>query len=419
MKNRLISLLRWSEQYTKTDMVYIASGTFWGYLNTVIVAAFGFVTSIFFAKYLTKDAFGTYQYILSIASLVGSTTLTGMNVAVTRAAARGYEGELRPAVKYQLIAGIIPTIIGLIVATWYFVNSNQQLGSAFLWIAILLPLSSAFNTWVAYMGGKKLFRVGTYYGLSQNVFSSVVILLTIYFAQNYLWVVFVNFFLSFVTSFILYNITLKQFPPNDKRDGETISFGSHLSFMGILGVFAAQLDTLLIFHFIGSAALAVYSFATILPEKLTGMLKIIPNLAMPKLANLDEAGVRSVLKKRLWVLVVLLTLMTIVYAAMAPWIFHTFFPAYTDSILFTQVYSLAFFSLVASILQTALTSQRKTKELYILSVLMPIFRAATMCVLMFYYGIWGLLSSQIISNFVSIIIQSVLVFSKKPIIQNS
>lgn len=417
MKNRLISLLRWSERYTKTDMVYLASGGFWGNFNAATVMLTTIIGSILFAKYLTKEQYGMYQYVLSVASLIGTLTLTGMNAAVTRAVARGHEGELRHSVRYQLIAGIIPMLAGMIVALWYFTHNNHALAIAFFWIAIFLPLGSALNTWVAYLGAKKMFRIGSYYGLFNNLFSAVPVLLAIYFSRNFLWVVTVNYLFVFLSSLIVYNIVIRRIKPNDERDPETIPYGIHLSVMGILGTFAGQIDALLVFHFIGSAALAVYSFATILPEKLAGTLKFIPNVAMPKLAEKSEEQVRATLKKRLWMLIVLILAAAGVYAAIAPWIFHTFFPTYTDSIIFTQVYSLSFFSLAAGMMMTALTAQKKTKELYIISFVMPILRVILLSVFLYYYGIWGLLWAQILINFISFGFQLWL-FYRKPQAQN-
>lgn len=408
MKNRLISALRWSERYTKTDMVYLSSGAFWGNLNAAVVAIMAFIGSVLFAKYLSKDAYGTYQYILSIASLIGATTLTGMNAAVTRAVALGHEGELKRSVRYQLVMSFIPMTLGLVIALWYFIQGNHELSAAFAWISIFLPLGNAFNTWAAYTGGKKLFRVGTYYGLANNIMSYGGVLLALFFFRDYLWVAFANFFFLFLSNYIIYKLVVRNIPPNAVVDDETRSYGTHLSVMGVIGVLASQLDSLLIFHFVGSAALAVYSLATVIPERIAGMLKFLPAIILPKLSSRSEDYVRVFLRKKLWIALGFSVLIIISYAAMAPWIFQTFFPAYSESIIFTQVYSLSFFSLTAVIIQMALTSQRKTKELYILNTFMPIFRIVLMAVLMYFYGIWGLLWAQIANNLVSIVLQILL-----------
>jgi O-antigen/teichoic acid export membrane protein len=182
--------------------------------------------------------------------------------------------------------------------------------------------------------------------------------------------------------------------------------------MAILGTLAAQLDSFLIFHFIGSATLAVYSFATIIPERLAGILKFIPGIAMPKLAEKSEDEVKLIIKKKILIFIGLIACIIVGYALLSPLVFNIFFPTYTDSIPLTQLYSLSFFSLAAIMLQTALTSQKKTKELYTINVSMPIIRIILLTTLLYFFGVWGLLWAQIISNVISFIMQWYLLFKK-------
>lgn len=414
LRERTIALLRWTERYTKTDMVYLASGTFWSNLNIGVISALAFAASLIFAHFLSKEEYGNYQYVLSIAGLIGATTLNYMNGAVNRAVARGHEGEIKHSVRFQLIAGVIPLILGLGVALWYFLHNNTELTLAFICVAIFLPLGNAFNTWSSLTGGRKMFRVGTYYSLVNSVIAYAGILLATYFGRSFLWVIFGNYIFGFVGNYLMYRLTLRNLKPNSERDPETIRYGVHLSLMALPATIASQFDSLLVFHFVGAAELAVYSFATIIPEKLSGILKFLPNLAFPKLAQKDDSGLRLFLTKKLWIIVLICCVMAGGYAVFAPYFYHFFFPQYNDSIPFTQVYSLSFFSLVVSTVQTALMSQKKTRELYAISFVMPLTRIILMAVLMYFYSIWGLLWAQILNNFIFIGFQLSLVYWRKP-----
>lgn len=405
LKEKLILLLQRSERYTKTDMVYLASGAFWSNFSSATVVVLAFLASLFFAHFLTKDQYGTYQYVLSIAGLISALTLTGMNSAVTRAVARGHEGELRHSVRFQLKASIIPFIAGLGIAGWYLIHGNQSLAAAFAWVAVFLPLGSALNTWIAYTGGKKMFRIGAWYGLFNNLMAYIPILIVLLFAHNFIWIVCVNYFFTFLSSFLIYNHILRRYPPNTERDHETVPYGTHLSLMSVLGTALGQLDSFLVFHFIGSTELAIYSFATIIPERLAGLLKFIPNIAFIKLAEKSEEEVRHNITKKLLILMGMVGIAAACYALIAPILFHIFFPQYSASIPLTQLYALSFFSLAPLYVQTALTAQRKTKQLYILNIVAPLIRAGLMLVLMYYFGIYGLLWAQILNNFVSLAFQ--------------
>lgn len=414
MKQKIASALKWSQRYTKTDMTYLASGAFWGNLNMIIYSLFGLIATMLFARFLTKESYGMYQYILSIAGLIGATTLTGMNSAVTRAVARGHEGELRNAIRYQILFGSVAFACSLAVSGWYFIHSNNALAVSFLFVAIFLPLGNAYNTWAAYTGGKKLFRIGTYYGLLNTTIAYGGIIAFVYFSRNFVWVAFANFFFIFIGNFIVYTLVTRHMPPNKEMDPETLPYGKHLSAMAIPGMIAAQVDAFLVYQFIGPASLAVYTFATLLPEKLSGSMKFISNIALPKFSAISEEEVRrSIAKKIMW-LVGIAAIASAAYALAAPLIFRLLFPTYGESVIFTQVYALSIFSVISNFLQTALTSQKKTRELYIFNFTVPFIKIALLAILMYYWSVWGIVWAQIITIFLSIAILFFLLM-KRPI----
>src|SRR3989344_6820392 len=103
----LTRLVRWSEGYTKLDMVYLASGSFWITLSQAGSTIVSLVVLIAFANLLTQEDYGTYRYILALAGLLNIFSLTGMKSSVARAVAMGQDGALRAAVRHQLIWGVL------------------------------------------------------------------------------------------------------------------------------------------------------------------------------------------------------------------------------------------------------------------------------------------------------------------------
>ena len=73
IKEKIYNLLRWSEKYTKTDMVYLAHGGFWLSFGQIISSLSSFLLAIAFANLLPKETYGNYKYILSIASILPKT----------------------------------------------------------------------------------------------------------------------------------------------------------------------------------------------------------------------------------------------------------------------------------------------------------------------------------------------------------
>ena len=107
LKSKAHNILRWSEKYTKTDMVYLAKGGSWFALGTALSWLISFGTALAFANLIPKETFGAYQYVLSIVGIFGIMTLTGMNTAISRAAARGKDGSLFEALKEKIRWGLL------------------------------------------------------------------------------------------------------------------------------------------------------------------------------------------------------------------------------------------------------------------------------------------------------------------------
>jgi O-antigen/teichoic acid export membrane protein len=385
-----------------TDVMYIAKSGFWMNANFILVSLFGLVSSVLFARLVSKDVYGTYQFILAIAGLIAVITPNNMSSAVLQSVARGNEGDLKVGTRFQMRWGIVASLVSGAISLWYAIHGNAPLSIALMLIALFLPTANALNTWNVFLQGKKDYKRYFYYSTLNTVISYGGVIAMLYFTRSFVWIAFGNIFFGFLGNLILYRITVKQMKPNDKVDPETISYGRHLSIMGIPQGLVGSLDALLIFHFIGAPALAVYSFATLFPERLSGGLKFISTIAFPKFSEKSEEDVKGFFHKKIWWLLLLLALVAALYAIAAPYIFELLFPTYMSAVPFTQIYSLSFFAIAAGVVQTALLSQKKTKELYISTLATPFIKALLMISLMIPFGVWGIIWAQIITIFFQI-----------------
>ena len=88
IKTKIYKLLRWSEKYTKTDMVYLAKGASW-LTSGQIISSFAIVLlAIAFANLIPRETYGTYKYVISVVGALSIFTLPGINTAVVQAVAR-------------------------------------------------------------------------------------------------------------------------------------------------------------------------------------------------------------------------------------------------------------------------------------------------------------------------------------------
>src|SRR4051812_16792510 len=106
MKQKIIHILRWSEKYTKTDMVYLAHGNFWLTASRIVGVGTGLVLTFIFGNLLKPEVFGSYKYIIAVAGFIGSFTLGGLGGALGRTGAQGkrnlFPGVFKESFKWSI-----------------------------------------------------------------------------------------------------------------------------------------------------------------------------------------------------------------------------------------------------------------------------------------------------------------------------
>lgn len=399
MKNRVVALLRWSERYTKTDMVYLFTSGFWMNLNFVVVSALALLLSIAFANLLPPATYGMYQYLISLSALLSALMMSGMESAVIQAVARGYEGALRSSVRVQLRWALVPGTLGLIGAVYYFLHGNTDVGFGLICISLLTPLTSTFSTYSAFLNGKQEFRRVFYFGsiVTASYYGSIFVALL--FLKNAPLLLLVNLAANAVAISFVYWKTLQVYKPSSTEDPSTIPYGKHLSVLSAFGLILTQLDSLIVFHFLGSVKLAIYSLASMIPERVGSLFNFVGAAALPKFANQSRVDLKKHIIQKTLRVGVGAGAVALVYALLAPLLFHFIFPQYIAAIEYTQVYAgiIALLAMI-NVANTALVAQQMRRELYIVSVLNSIFLICLQIPLILTHGILGMLVARMIAD---------------------
>ena len=251
LKIKIHHLLIWSQKYTKTDNIYLAKGGFWLTLGQIISSAAAFLLAIAFANLLDPTTYGNYKYILSLMGLLGIFALTGVGTAVTQAAARGLEGSFYTGFKTKLKWGILGSLVAIGGAIYYWLRGNELLPIPLLISAVFLPLMLASGIYVSLLTGRKLFNIQVKYSALSQVISAGALIAALFLTKNLFWLIAVYFVSHTFSNYFFYVLTKFRFKPNKKEDPKTLSYGKHLSIMGVVAKFAGQLDKILLFHFLG------------------------------------------------------------------------------------------------------------------------------------------------------------------------
>jgi len=403
MNQKIYNLLRWSEKYAQTDMVYLIRGGFWLTLEQGITSLAGILLAVAFANLAPKETYGTYRYVLSLVGILSVFNLSGMNTAIARAVARGYEGMLAPAFKTRLAWGTIGGILSLAVAGFYFLRGDITLTFCFLIAAFFLPLMDSLTLYESFWEGKKLFKTRAACNIFVRIFSALFLVATLFLTKNVFLIILAYFCFYTLFRFICFGLALRKVAPCQKKDLKTISYGKHLSLMNVMGVLSSQLDKILLWHFLGPAALASYLLAITPVDHLGNLFKNVFPLSMPKFSQQSLETIQATLFKKIAKLFLVGVCFISLYVILAPWIYKLFFPIYSEAAPYSQFYTIGTLLMIPQIpLLAVFSAQMKKKELYIVKFTSPVLRIALVFVLLPLYGIWGAIMTIIFSQAINL-----------------
>lgn len=383
--------LRWSEKYTHTDMVYLAKGGFWITVGRLVGAGSGFLLTLILANVISKEAFGTYKFVQSLAGIVTAFSLTGMGTAVIQAVARGNEGALIGGFKTFMQWSVLMTVAAWGTSVYYFLNGNTMLGWSLLIIGVSLPLSQGGGFYSPFLIGKKDFRRETQYGIVATIVPMVAIGLTALFTEVTPFLVLAFFGTSAVTAMILYSRIIKKFKPEQSPSDKTLSYGKHLSFMNILGMVSTQMDRLLVFHYLGALQMALYVIALAVPQQLRFGSKLLAQMALPKFSGTNTSDLYKTIPRKALLVFFVSVAVVVFYVLIAPLFFKIFFPDYMEAVRYSQIFSLVILFFPATLFQQFLVGQMKQRSLYILQTAVPLVKIVLLFILLPLYGILGAL----------------------------
>ncbi len=403
LKQKIKDFLIYTQRYTHTDMIYLAKGGFWLTLGQIISTGASFLLAVAFANLLDPVTYGNYKYILSLVGILGIFSLPAMGTAIIQAVARGLEGSFYTAFKTKLKWGLLGSLTALGLASYYFLRGNYLLSIPLLISAIFLPLMEASRVWGSFLGGRKLFNIQVKFNSLNRILSVSIMITTLFLTKNLLWLIAVYFVSNTFLNFFFYLITKGKFQPNKKEDPQTLSYGKHLSLMGIIGTIANYLDRILIFHYLGAGEVAIYSFAIYPPEQIKGFFKNIRPLALPKLSQKSKQEIKKTFFKKIIKFFLALLPITVAYIITAPFLYKLIFPQYSQAVPYSQIFAISLiFTPILPI--SVLESQMAIKEKYTITLFSGFSRIFLMSSLVLFYGIWGVIIGWVLARFLTFLL---------------
>jgi O-antigen/teichoic acid export membrane protein len=359
-------------------------------LNQAVGISTALILALAYAHLLPKEVYGTYKYILALFGMLTVFSLPGMDSAAQKWIAAGKEGVFWPTFRKRVEWSGVSVLLGLGIGLYYLVHGNQVLAYSFLIVAPLLLVLEPFSHFNALLIGRQQYKRFSYYSAALQLATASTILLTILLTQNVV-IIIASYFLSFVLArgVVLWLVVIRD-PPTGEHEDEVIRYGTHFSIINMLAFGAGQLDTILLFHYLGPVVLAIYSFGQAASNQARKVFKIVTSvMAFPKFAALDVQRLKTELPHKILIAHLITIPLALVLVIIIPPFYHLLFPTYVESIPYAQVMAgLLAFSPIRMI-STAINAKGSIRDIYTMNLLSSLLQIAFLMVMVPVYGIWG------------------------------
>lgn len=390
----------------KLDLTYYLTGGFWLTFANVVAILFNLLLSVLFARFTSKGFYGQYKFAQSIFSLLAIVTLPGMNTAIQQSVAKGYSWSLIRGVKEKLKWSLLAWPILAAVAVYFILLEDNPLGWAFLIAMPLFSLNYGFANG-AFFTGRKRFRATSLINVAQRIFLVGLVASAVLLFENVIAAV-----LAFLLAYAVLNLGVFlyikreiQDAPDQRDDTELISYGKHLTAMDILSSTVTELDSLLLAYFLGFQEVAIYGIARNIPGVVKGLHKQISSLTLPRLAITRTAKVHLKIRTKLGHLLVVGGIPTVVLIVVLPiFIPIVYSPKYAASTLPAVILAISIvLNPLKEVLVSALTSHKRTRELYYFKMLSPGARIVLLVLLIPLFGVLGAALSLLLARWLGVV----------------
>jgi O-antigen/teichoic acid export membrane protein len=388
------------EKRFQLDLRYYIKNTFLLVVSRGVVLGCGLLLSILFARLLSKEIFGQYNFIFAVLGILSIFTLTGMGTAIVQAVANGHDRVLITGTKEKFKWCILGSIAAFGVGIYYFLTGSPVLGKCFMISSLFLPFINNFQTFHAFLAGKNQFdKVAKYQNITA-VLSLLVVALVIYFSGDLIHILIASLLTSSLLGGYFFGLTLRKIE-SQSNDRDTISFGKHLSLMNAVSTIAGQADKIIIGTLLGFSDLAVYSIASAVPGSIRTTISPISRVTLPKLSTMNEKDAYSAVKKRYVYLILLAAIVSGIMILLCPYIFPLLYSQkYVDSVLYAQILFVGMiFAIPTQILGKALfPSQREIGKLYRFRIMYSIVELILLFALVLNFGLLGAVFARLLGD---------------------
>lgn len=386
-----------------TDSIY-------SILNLLVASLDGFFLNIILVRYLSLEDLGNYKIFFSVLNILIIFSINGLNTSVSRSAAKKYNRFFITATKISAIVSFLGTMIMIVLALTYYRGSGVKW--PLLYACLFVPVYFGFNIWEAFYYGEKKFRLIFLTNLVLAVIRFGTCVSILYFLRNYVLTIVAYVGIVSGFNFIMFLRIYKRVKPEERdvpKEKELIKHGLKITGASTVSVIAKNIERLILDGVTSASMVGIYSIVSVFPTFIKNALKNLVNVPTVKLAAYSEKDNRRILKKMLvWIFIAGVVIVA-VFWLITPFLLKFFFKQ-TDPKMFLYgrllLIPLLFMPIDMTIKYMA-SYQGSGSSLFKLSVSTDIIKLASLAVFIPIYRIYGIITGQIVGEFLSFLTLSI------------
>lgn len=379
------------------------SGALFLSANEFISIAFGLVSVIALGNWLDQVSYGIYQYIITTTVAIFAISLTGLPTMVSRATAADRRQFLSTAFRTNLRWSLPATLIAMALGSYYLWNGNNTLGYSFLILPPIYALLQSSALYYFSLIGRDQFRSAASKSAIATIVPILILVAALYYSLGVATVL-ISFFASkmALNAFFYWRESAgadrqTTADPDAQID---IDYAKHLSIINLLNSVAQKIDYFVLFHFLGPVALAKYSFALVIPERIQSLARSVSLSLIPAITRQSKSVIMKKIIGYTLPGAIMIAIGIVITIIAMPFIYRLLLPQYIESVPYAIIYSFSLLALLAILPNMAIQTHRLTKELYVVSSVAMASQIALILVLVPWQGIWGAIIARIINKLI-------------------
>jgi len=319
---------------------YFRSATGWLGGKVVVFSLLGLLNQSLLTRNLTRTDYGLLVWLGTIIGLLAPVGLPGVSTAITGAVAKGFDGNFRKGSVQEILGGAVGGIIllGFAWYQWAVVGSHS---GAFVFVAAAVVGPGIWlDTHTSFWNGKKDFRSIFWWSVMVRTIQVAATYGVFFISTNIVLVAVIQVGLQALANLFAVGTLLRSPHVGHQHSQEYAQYGVVSSWLYLVGTLSSQLDKLIIGIFFGLEPLALFTVGELLYQyiyKIPGSM--LQQILSPRLAAMSVRDAVVWMRKRQWMIVVVVVAACGVTALALPSVYPLVFSAkYNDSITFAYLF---------------------------------------------------------------------------------